>query len=175
MDIERMKYPIGKFDRKESITAEERAVLIANLKSFPQRLTTVVMELSEEQLDTPYRPQGWTVRQLVHHLADSHVNSYIRYRWTLTEDTPVIKAYDQSTWAELPDAKSAPIKFSLNMLKATHARWTLLLERMSASDFGKELSHPEWKRNLSLDDMTQLYSWHCDHHLAQTEGLASIG
>jgi len=171
MDIELLKYPIGKFERKESITAEERAVLIANLKSFPQRLTTVVMELSEEQLGTPYRPEGWTVRQLVHHLADSHINSYVRYRWTLTEDTPVIKAYDQTTWAELPDASSAPIKFSLNMLKATHARWTLLLERMSESDFGKELSHPEWSRNLSLDDMTQLYSWHCDHHLAHITSL----
>jgi len=171
MDIEQLKYPIGKFERKESISSEERAVLVANLKSFPQRLTTVVMELSEEQLNAPYRPEGWTVRQLVHHLADSHINSYVRYRWTLTEDTPEIKAYDQTSWAELPDAANAPIKFSLNLLKAIHARWTLLLERMSESDFAKELSHPEWKNNLSLDDMTQLYSWHCDHHLAHITSL----
>ena len=171
MDPEQLKYPIGKFERKETITSEERAILVANLKSFPQRLTTVVMELSEAQLDVPYRPGGWTVRQLIHHLADSHVNSYIRYRWTLTEDTPVIKAYDHATWADLPDATSAPIKFSLNMLKATHARWTLLLERMSDADYARELSHPEWSSNLSLNDMTQLYSWHCDHHLAHITSL----
>lgn len=171
MDIEQLKYPIGRFERQASITKEERAILVANIKSFPQRLTTVVMELNEEQLDTRYRPEGWTVRQVVHHVADSHINSYIRFRWTLTEDTPIIKAYNEQTWAELPDAKSAPIKFSLNLLKAVHARWTLLLGQMSEADFAKELGHPEWKNNLSLDDMLQLYSWHCDHHQAHITSL----
>jgi len=171
MDLEQLKYPIGKFERKPEISTEERAEFIANLKSFPQRLTTVVMELNEDQLDTAYRPDGWTVRQLIHHVADSHINSYVRFRWTLTEDTPMIKAYEQAAWADLPDAKSAPIKFSLNLLKATHARWTLLLERMTTDDYAKELGHPEWTNNLSLDDMLQLYSWHSDHHLAHITGL----
>lgn len=171
MDLEKLKYPIGKFERKESIDTSERAELIANIKSFPQRLTTVVMELNEEQIDTQYRPEGWTVRQVVHHAADSHINSYIRFRWALTEDTPTIKAYNETEWAELPDAKNAPIKFSLNLLKSVHARWTLLMERMSEKEFGRELSHPEWKNNLSLDDMLQLYSWHCAHHLAHITSL----
>ena len=129
------------------------------------------MELTDHQLDTPYRPGGWTVRQLIHHIADSHLNSYVRFRWALTEDTPVIKAYDEKEWAELPDAQSAPIKYSLNLLKAVHGRWSLLLERMSPDDFEKELSHPEWKYNLSLNDMVQLYHWHGSHHLAHITGL----
>jgi Mycothiol maleylpyruvate isomerase N-terminal domain. len=165
MDIEKLKYPIGKFQKKVSIDDADRARMIADIKSFPQRLTTLVTELSEDQLNTPYRPDGWTVRQLVHHLADSHVNSYIRFRWALTEDTPTIKAYEEKSWAELPDAKGAHIKFSLNLLKAIHARWTLLLERMTKEDFSRELSHPEWQANLSLDDMLQVYQWHCEHHL----------
>ncbi len=171
MDIEALKYPIGKFERQASIDQETRAELISVIKSFPQRLTTVVMELSEEQIDTPYRPEGWTIRQVVHHTADSHVNSYVRFRWAMTEDTPMIKAYDEKEWAELPDAKNAPIKFSLNLLKSIHARWTLLLERMTVDDFSRELGHPEWKNNLSLDDMLQLYSWHCTHHLAHITSL----
>lgn len=171
MDLEQLKYPIGKFEISPDYDADMRAKMIANIKSFPQRLTTVVMELNEEQLDTPYRPEGWTVRQVIHHVADSHINSYIRFRWTLTEETPNIKAYDEKLWAELPDAKSAPIKFSLNLLKAVHARWTLLMERMSDDDFSKELGHPEWKNNLSLDKMLQLYNWHCDHHLAHITTL----
>lgn len=171
MNIEQLKYPIGKFEISSDYDAKMRAKMIANIKSFPQRLTTVVMELNDEQLDTSYRPEGWTVRQVVHHVADSHINSYVRFRWTLTEDTPSIKSYDEKSWAELPDAKNAPIKFSLNLLKAIHARWTLLLERMSEKDFSKELGHPEWKNNLSLDKMVQLYSWHCDHHLAHITSL----
>ncbi len=171
MELEMLKYPIGRFKKSEELDADMRYQMIANIKSFPQRLTGVVMELNEEQLNTPYRPDGWTVRQLVHHLADSHVNSYIRFRWALTEATPVIKAYDQATWAELPDAKNAPIKFSINLLKAIHARWTLLMERMTTEEFSKELSHPEWKNNLSLNDMLQLYSWHCNHHLTHITSL----
>lgn len=171
MNLEELKYPIGKFKLSADYDETRRAEMIANIKSFPQRLTGVVMELDEAQLDTQYRPEGWTVRQVVHHLADSHINSYVRFRWTLTEDTPSIKAYDEKSWAELPDAKSSPIKFSLNLLKATHARWTLLMERMSDEDFDRELSHPDWRKNLSLNDMVQLYSWHCNHHLGHITSL----
>lgn len=171
MDIEQLKYPIGKFHPNPDFNAELRNEMINNIKSFPQRLTGVVTELNEEQIDTPYRPGGWTVRQLVHHLADSHVNSYIRFRWTLTENTPEIKPYEQADWAELPDAKSAPVKFSLNILKAIHARWVLLMDRMTDEEFRRELGHPEWKNNLSLNTMVQLYNWHCDHHLAHITSL----
>ncbi len=171
MDIEKLKYPIGKFHPKQDLDVILRNEMIANIKSFPQRLTGVVTELNEEQLDTPYRPGGWTVRQLVHHLADSHLNSYVRFRWTLTEDHPTIKTYDQEKWAELPDAKSAPVKFSLNILKAVHARWVLLMDRMSDADFDRELGHPEWKNDLSLNTMVQLYNWHCDHHLRHITAL----
>ena len=171
MDIEQLKYPIGKFSTDEHYDAAMRYDMISNIKSFPQRLTGFVMELTEEQLDTAYRPDGWTIRQVVHHLADSHMNSYIRFRWTLTEDKPMIKAYEEAAWAELPDAKSAPIKFSLNLLKAIHARWALLLERMSADDFARELGHPEWENNRDLNFMLQLYNWHCSHHLAHITGL----
>jgi len=171
MDLDQLRYPIGRFSIAEEHNPAMRAEMIANIKSFPQRLTTVVMELNDEQLDTAYRPDGWTVRQVVHHTADSHVNSYIRFRWALTEDTPVIKAYDEKAWAELPDASNAPIKFSLNLLKSIHARWTLLMERMSDDDFSKELSHPEWKNNLSLDHMVQIYNWHCSHHLGHITSL----
>lgn len=171
MDIEKLKYPIGKFAPLDDFDAKKRSVRINNIKSFPQRLTGVITELNEDQLNTPYREGGWTVRQLVHHLADSHVNSYIRFRWALTEDTPIIKAYKQDAWADLPDAKNAPVNLSLNVLKAIHGRWVLLMERMSVDDFEKELAHPEWKSNLSLNVMLQLYSWHCDHHLAHITSL----
>ena len=170
-ELELLRYPIGRFSPQEHLTDAERSVLINNIKSFPQRLTGVITELNEEQLNTPYRPEGWTVRQLVHHIADSHVNSYIRFRWTLTEDTPTIKAYEQADWAELPDAKNGPVNLSLNILKAIHSRWVLLMERMTSDDFSKELGHPEWKKNLSLDFMVQMYSWHCDHHLTHITAL----
>ena len=170
-DLNKLKYPIGRFKPNEEFTIEQRNQMIDNIKTFPQKLTGIVTELSESQLDTPYRPDGWTVRQLVHHIADSHVNSYVRFRWTMTEDSPVIKAYDQTKWAELPDAKTAPIKLSLNLLKAVHARWTMLMDRMTDEDFKKELAHPEWDNNLSLNVMVQLYSWHCDHHLSHITSL----
>ena len=171
MNLEHLRYPIGKFERLADHDQNQRQTDIAIIKSFPQKLTGVVLELSDQQLDTPYRPEGWTVRQVVHHVADSHINSYIRYRWALTEETPMIKAYDEKSWAELPDATSAPIKFSLNILKAIHGRWALLLERMTDEEFARELGHPEWKNKLSLNDMTQLYSWHCQHHLAHITNL----
>ena len=171
VDIEQLKYPIGKLKMIDQTTSEMRTSMIDNIRTFPQQIAGVVTELNDDQLHTPYRPGGWTVLQLVHHVADSHINSYIRFRWALTEDSPTIKAYVQEEWAKLPDANSAPVILSLNLLKAVHARWTYLLDRMTDEDFAKELSHPEWKKNLSLDDMLQLYNWHCQHHLAHITSL----
>ena len=171
MNLEQLRYPVGRFQPLEDYDEIQRNLDIATIKSFPQKLTGIVLELSEDQLDTPYRPDGWTVRQVVHHVADSHMNSYIRYRWTLTEESPEIKVYNEKLWAELPDAKSAPIKFSLNILKAIHGRWVLLLERMTDTDFERTLHHPEMNQELSLNFMTQLYTWHCNHHSAHITSL----
>lgn len=171
MDLEKLKYPVGKFKSPEKITPDHRSEYIKNIEELPHILENIVSKLSAEQLDTPYRPEGWTVRQVVHHLADSHINSYVRFRWTLTEDEPVIKAYDEQPWAELPDAKNGDVNLSLALLKALHARWVVLLRAMSDKDFSKQLQHPDWTSKLSLNKMAALYSWHSLHHTAHITSL----
>ncbi|MCL4111458.1 UNVERIFIED_CONTAM: hypothetical protein GTU68_020732 [Idotea baltica] len=172
MELENLKYPTGRFKSQLYYSFDKHTqVHIAQIQSLPQRLKSVVENLSEEQLNTPYRPDGWTVRQLIHHIVDSHINSYVRYRWALTEDTPIIKAYDEKSWAQLPDAQEAPIALSLHLLEALHARWSALLTAMSEEDFQKKLAHPDWEKNLSLSLMTHLYSWHGNHHLAHVTSL----
>ena len=126
--------------------------------------------LNNSQIDTPYRPEGWTVRQLVHHLADSHLNAYVRHRLALTENNPTIKPYDENLWAELSDAKSAPIESSLQLLEAMHERWAALLKSMPAADFSRTLNHPE-RGPMSLDQMIELYAWHGKHHVAHVTDL----
>lgn len=170
-NIELLKYPIGKFQKPASLTQKDRKELIKSIRKLPKRLSKTVDGLSEEQLNTPYRPGGWTVAQVVHHLTDSHVNSYIRFKWALTEDTPMIKAYDENLWSESPDAMSSDISSSLQLLKGLHKRWTLVLTNMTEQDYARELSHPEWSSNLTLDTMLALYGWHCDHHLAHVREL----
>lgn len=171
MDIDKLKYPIGRLDKNQAFTEKNRRKWIKTIKKLPKRLNKTVSKLNDQQLDTPYRPGGWTVRQVIHHMADSHVNSYIRFRWALTEDSPMIKAYEEKSWAELPDAKDSDIDASLLMLGGIHERWTRLLESMSEEDFARELGHPEWKNNLSLNFMCSLYAWHCKHHLAHITEL----
>ncbi len=170
-NIESLKYPIGKFQRPTALTQQDRIKLIKSIQKLPKRLTKTVEYLSEEQLNTPYRPGGWTVAQVVHHLPDSHVNSYIRFKWALTEDTPIIKAYDENLWSKTPDATTTDIKSSLQLLKGLHKRWSRVLTNMTEQDYARELSHPEWSSYLSLDTMLALYSWHCDHHLAHIREL----
>lgn len=166
-----LRFPIGKFDAAAPITAESRAAAIAEIAALPQRLRAAVAGLSDAQLDTPYRPEGWTVRQLVHHVADSHLNAYIRPRLALTEDNPTIKPYKEQKWAELPDARTAPIEPSLRMLDAVHERWVMLLRATSEADFARTVFHPESSRTMSVDFLTAMYAWHCRHHVAHVTEL----
>ncbi|MEM6718844.1 MAG: YfiT family bacillithiol transferase [Bacteroidota bacterium] len=164
MDLEKLKYPIGKPQIPETITAATIANWIAVLEAFPERLHDLVENLSEEQLNTRYRPEGWTIRQVIHHVSDSHHNSYTRFKWTLTEEQPLIKAYYEDRWAELFDSKSAPITLSINTLKALHEKWVYFLKGLSTSDLEKEFIHPEGNEKVSLKENIGIYAWHCNHH-----------
>ena len=164
------RYPIGHYTPPEFIDAETRTKWIADLQALPLHLSDAVRGLSEQQLDTSYRPEGWTVRQLVHHLADSHLNSYTRFRLALTENSPAIKPYDEKSWAELPDAKQAPIDLSLSLIAGLHARWILLLSSMPEAEFARTFKHPEWGE-IRLDWTLGLYAWHSRHHVAHITAL----
>lgn len=167
--MEDLKYPIGKFQH-DPVTAEKRQRWIQSVAELAVQLQQAVEGLGDQQLDTPYRPEGWTIRQVVHHVADSHINAYVRCRLALTEEKPTIKAYDQAAWAELADARSAPIGPSLALISAAHERWVLLLQSLSEADFARPFHHPEWG-DINLDDTLQLYAWHGNHHLAHITGL----
>ena len=161
-----LRYPIGQFKLPDSITKEHVSQWIATLELFPEKLKSIVSELSVEQLDTAYRPGGWTIRQVVHHLADSHTHSYIRFKWALTEDKPVIKYYYEDRWAELPDAKTGPIEPSLMQLSAVHHKLVSLLKSLSEDELDQQFIHPEYKKSISLRENAGIYAWHCDHHFA---------
>ncbi len=165
-----LRYPIGKFSFT-SANAAQRESFIEDIAKAPADLRTAVTGLSKSQLEMPYREGGWTVRQVVHHVVDSHINSYIRFRWALTEDKSVIKAYDEKLWAELPDAQHAPIELSLSMLDALHARWVYFFRQLKEEDFKKVFVHPESGAEIPLDKNLALYSWHGKHHIAHITGL----
>jgi len=165
-----LSYPIGRFEYPESVTPEMRARWIGEIEAAPAQFRAAVQGLTERQLDTPYRPGGWTVRQVVHHLADSHLNAYVRFRLALTEDEPTIKPYDQSKWAELPDARTAPAEISLQLIDSLHQRWVLLLRSMSEADFARTFLHPE-RGVMRLDTCLAMYAWHNRHHAAHIAGL----
>jgi DinB superfamily len=169
--LEILKYPIGKFDCPEHISKAHIENWISILEQFPERLEMLVKNLTDKQLDTPYRPEGWTVRQTIHHLSDSHHHSYTRFKWALTEDKPVIKAYHEDIWAELVDSKSAPIEMSLQHLKAIHFKLVYLLKGLSETDFDKVFIHPETKKDVSLKRNLGMYAWHSNHHYAHIENL----
>jgi hypothetical protein len=158
------RFPIGKFRRAEADLTNP-SVHIADLAALPENLRTAIDGLSSAQLDTPYRDGGWTVRQLVHHVADSHMNAVVRVRLALTEDWPTIKPYDEKLWAELPDALTAPPELSLRFLDALHYRWVLLLRTLSEDQWQRGFVHPEHGRQ-TIAEATALYAWHCRHHTA---------
>lgn len=164
------RYPIGEFQRKEKIAGSERPQLIQQIADAPANLRAAVHGLSEQQLDTPYREGGWTVRQVAHHLPDSHLNAYVRFKLAMTEEHPTIKPYEQQLWAELVDAKTAPVEPSLLLLESLHKRWVLFLQSLKPSDFGRTLNHPE-SGVMNLDALLQLYAWHGRHHVAQITSL----
>lgn len=167
---EALRYPIGHYEPPAQITAADRTRWLKDLEALPNKLREAVEDLTNKQLDTAYRPGGWTVRQVVHHLPDSHMNSYGRFRLALTEDAPLIKPYDEAAWAELPDAKSAPIEMSLTLLEALHARWLILLRSLSDSQLARTFKHPQLG-DVPLDRAIGLYAWHGRHHLEQIVNL----
>jgi hypothetical protein len=166
MTLEELKFPVGKFVKPEVYTVTFLEECINTISNFPQALKNEVAHLNDVQLDTPYRPDGWTIRQVVHHCADSHMHSLLRLKFTLTEDKPTIKPYSQEVWAELVDSKTMPIESSLAILHGVHTRWTTLLHSLSPSQFEREYIHPEYGKHFSLYEATALYAWHCKHHLA---------
>src|SRR5262245_22703190 len=165
-----LRYPIGKFSFEGSNSETERCRLIDQIAEAPARLRDAIQGLSPEQLDTPYRPGGWTVRQVVHHVPDSHLNSYARFKLALTEDEPTIKDYREDRWAELADAQSGPVETSLVLLESLHKRWVTMLESMTPDQFERKFRHPELGV-VSLDRSLSLYAWHGRHHVAHITSL----
>lgn len=169
VDTESLRYPIGKLQSPKDLSQEQISRWIEEIASFPSKIKELTKDLSAEQLLWKYRPDGWTIHQVVHHCADSHMNAFIRFKLTLTEDVPTIKGYFEDKWAEMPDTTHAPISTSLFLLEGLHDRWVTLLKSMGEEDFKKKLFHPEQGRELSLTFMLALYSWHCRHHAAHIE------
>lgn len=165
-----LSYPIGRFKFETEISDEQRHQFIAEIEKAPEHLRTAVSGLSSEQLDTPYRPGGWTIRQVVHHLADSHLNAYTRFKLALTEEEPTIKPYDQAGWAELADGRTASHEISLSLLEWLHRRWVVLLNSMTPTDFSRTFRHPE-SGVLTLIQTLSLYAWHGRHHIAHISTL----
>ena len=169
-----LRYPVGKFEwiapKNDEQVAKRRVHYIDVLAKLQANLGAAVKGLDAKQLDTPYRPEGWTVRQVVHHVPDSHMNAYIRFKLAMTEDEPAIKAYKEDLWAKLPDSADTPVETSLQLLQALHGRWVSLLRAMTPSDFARTLSHPE-QGVVSLDRMLAMYAWHSAHHTAHITNL----
>ncbi|MGV3502436.1 MAG: YfiT family bacillithiol transferase [Adhaeribacter sp.] len=160
-----LRYPIGRFDPSKVSAAPGLEACLQELQDLPAQLRQAVEGLSDAQLDTPYRPGGWTLRQVVHHLADSHMNSYIRFKLALTEDQPAIKPYREDAWADLPDSRLEPVAISLNLLESLHHRWLVVLRSLSPTDWQRSFRHPE-SGNINLAHAAALYAWHGRHHLA---------
>ena len=168
-DLEAQRYPIGRFEHDPQPTPYKRSMWITSIDALPGAMRDAVAGLSEDQLDTPYREGGWTVRQLVHHVADSHMNAYVRLKLALTEDAPAIKAYNEKLWAELPDSRLS-IEVSLALIDALHARWGVLLRSMKEAAFARTWLHPEHGAR-DIDFLVQLYAWHSRHHVAHVRSL----
>ena len=164
------RYPIGKFQPAPQISEAERKEAIRHIAETPSKVKAAIKGLTDAQLDTPYREDGWTVRQVVHHITDSHMNSYVRVRLALTENEPTIKPYEEKLWAELYDARTAPVAPSVQMLESLHERWVMLLRSLAPADFSRTFRHPV-NGVRDIDWLLQLYSWHGRHHVAHITSL----
>lgn len=174
MELEKLKYPIGHFNKPDHISNEDLKLWISQIESLPKRFRTIAENLSADQLNTPYRSNGWTLRQVIHHVPDSHLNSYIRFKWALTEDTPLIKAYNESAWAELSDYEIVPMERSLDFLEMLHARWVPLLKSLSEDQLNRSFIHPEHGKEVPLKTNIGLYAWHGEHHLGHLKQTIKI-
>lgn len=170
-ELEQLKYPIGQFDCPNTISKQHIESWVSILEHFPNRLENLVKDLTDNQLDTPYRTDGWTIRQVIHHLADSHHHSYTRFKWALTEDKPIIKAYYEARWAELIDSKIAPIEMSLSHIRAIHFKLVYLLKKLSEEDLMKCFIHPETNSEVKLNFNVGNYAWHSNHHYSHIENV----
>ena len=170
LTLEKLKYPVGKFDWSLDISKDDRDKAIQIIAAFPLKIRDAVILLNDDQLDTSYRPEGWTIRQVVHHCADSHMNAFIRFKWALTEEKPVIKAYDQTEWAKLADTQLDPA-ISLGLLDGIHMRWVTIMKNMSDAEWDLGFTHPEHNTYQVLKKVAAMYAWHCGHHLAHITEL----
>ena len=171
-----LRYPIGKvedqiFSNKGGYDEKVKATYLQDIQMCPSLLENAILNLDEQQLNVPYRDGGWTSRQVIHHVADSHMNAYVRFKLALTEENPTIKPYNEAAWAELSDTKKLPVNISLTLLYALHTRWVELMNNMSESDWQRTIFHPEHKREIKLWDMLGTYAWHGKHHTAHITAL----
>jgi hypothetical protein len=170
MPVTTLAYPIGRFQAPDAIDASARDAFVAQIELVPALLRKAIEGLDKRQLDTPYRPGGWSVRQVVHHLPDSHLNAYVRFKLALTEDQPTIRPYDQARWAELPEATAGPVRLSLDLLANLHARWVACIRALPPASFERTFRHPELGV-MSLNQQLALYAWHGRHHVAHITSL----
>ncbi len=170
-NMEMLRYPVGRYQKPGSYTAKELDQWIAAIESLPAWMDACIENLDAAQLHTPYRPEGWTVNQVVHHVADSHMNAYIRLKLALTEDNPTIKPYKEAAWAKLPDTELTPVNVSVTLLHALHRRWVAVMKNMKPEDWERTYFHPEHERNFPLWEMTAMYAWHSRHHMEHIRQL----
>jgi len=173
LDIEKLKFPIGKFQRPDSISENDLETWKATIENFPAKIKKLTSTLSVKELNWTYRPKGWCIKQVVHHCADSHINSFIRFKLALTEDVPTIKPYEEALWAELADGNSDTISPSLQIIEGVHARWVLLLKSLGSTALKRQFFHPANLKIASLEETIGLYAWHCNHHLAHIKQALS--
>jgi len=169
LDIEKLKFPTGKFQKPDSISDNDLKTWIATIENFPTKIKALTSTLSLEELNWVYRPEGWSIKQVAHHCADSHINSFVRFKLALTEDIPTIKPYEEALWAELVDGNSDDISPSLQIIEGVHARWVFLLKSLGSTELKKQFFHPGNNKTSCLDEIIGLYAWHCNHHLAHIE------
>ena len=168
-NLEKLKFPIGKFQNPDSISENDLETWISIIENFPSRIKKMTSTLSVEELNWTYRPKGWNIKQVVHHCADSHINSFIRFKLALTEDIPTIKPYEEAKWAELADGNSDDILPSLQIIEGVHTRWVLLLKSFGSKELKRQFFHPENLKIFCLDEIIGVYAWHCNHHVAHIE------